>query len=219
MLVGYDKGHADTDSDGDVMQHESDCYPSASKNDLCRYLVPHYAPHPGCSISSCLVPRSQSERAHSPTNTCCSGWTPHELFAALDAQSELMLQVALRLISNHTALGQGLRFLSKLSSTQLYRPLIPECDAAGFVGLLPRSICNNLFMCGRYRLSRRKQIFFPLLLAFSGIVPLASTQVGGGGAAPESKNDGWSTATLESAGISNKPLAEMERAAVCSNGR
>jgi CubicO group peptidase (beta-lactamase class C family) len=66
-------------------------------------------------------------------------------------------------------------------------------------------------MCGRYGLSRRKQILYSVLLAFSGIAPLAIAQAGSAGV-PAPKNDGWSSATLESVGLSNKPLAEMEGA-------
>ncbi len=55
-------------------------------------------------------------------------------------------------------------------------------------------------------------IVFSLLLAFLGDVSLADAQAGGGRVAPESRNDGWSTATLESAGLSTKLLADMESA-------
>jgi CubicO group peptidase (beta-lactamase class C family) len=55
-------------------------------------------------------------------------------------------------------------------------------------------------------------IVFALLVGFQGNVPMA----GGGGVpaevAPANKNDGWSTATVESAGLSAKPLSDMSSA-------
>jgi hypothetical protein len=41
-----------------------------------------------------------------------------------------------------------------------------------------------------------------------------SAQAAASPAAPESTHDGWSTTNLESAGISAKPLREMENAAI-----
>jgi CubicO group peptidase (beta-lactamase class C family) len=55
-------------------------------------------------------------------------------------------------------------------------------------------------------------IVFTFLVGFQGNMPLAGAQGGGAGAAPENKNDGWSTATLESAGLSSKPLTDMASA-------
>jgi CubicO group peptidase (beta-lactamase class C family) len=55
-------------------------------------------------------------------------------------------------------------------------------------------------------------IVFCLLLGFPGNVPLVCAQAGGVNVAPENKNDGWSTATLEAAGLSSKHLADMESA-------
>jgi len=55
-------------------------------------------------------------------------------------------------------------------------------------------------------------IILSLLLVVPGNVPSVCAQAVGGGIVPESKNDGWSTATLESAGLSTKPLAAMESA-------
>lgn len=53
---------------------------------------------------------------------------------------------------------------------------------------------------------------FVLLTAFQGSLLLAGAQAVGGGVLPENKNDGWSTATLESAGVSSKPLSDMSSA-------
>lgn len=58
----------------------------------------------------------------------------------------------------------------------------------------------------------RTVIVFSLLLAFLGNVPPVTAQAGGGKVAPASPNDGWSTATLESAGLSTKSLTDMESA-------
>ena len=58
----------------------------------------------------------------------------------------------------------------------------------------------------------RTVIVFSLLLAFLGNVPPITAQAGGGKVAPASMNDGWSTATLESAGLSTKSLTDMESA-------
>jgi len=58
----------------------------------------------------------------------------------------------------------------------------------------------------------RAVIVFSLLLAFLGNVPPVTAQAGGGRVAPASPNDGWSTATLESAGLSTKSLTDMESA-------
>jgi len=51
-----------------------------------------------------------------------------------------------------------------------------------------------------------------LLIILQGNAPLADAQAGGVGVVPENKNDGWSTAALESAGLSAKPLSDMSSA-------
>ena len=55
-------------------------------------------------------------------------------------------------------------------------------------------------------------IISAFLLVVPGKIPFVNAQAVALGAAPESKKDGWSTATAESAGLSTKPLAEMESA-------
>ena len=55
-------------------------------------------------------------------------------------------------------------------------------------------------------------IISAFLLVVPGKIPFVNAQAVAGVAAPESKNDGWSTATAEPAGLSTKPLAEMESA-------
>ena len=50
-----------------------------------------------------------------------------------------------------------------------------------------------------------------LLVTFPGSQPMAIAQ-GGDTDVPQSKSDGWPTATLESAGLSSKPLSDMSSA-------
>jgi CubicO group peptidase (beta-lactamase class C family) len=54
-------------------------------------------------------------------------------------------------------------------------------------------------------------IVYVLLAALPGTLPSASTQARGS-AAPERKDDGWSAASPESAGITTKPLSDMSSA-------
>jgi CubicO group peptidase (beta-lactamase class C family) len=53
---------------------------------------------------------------------------------------------------------------------------------------------------------------FSFLLAFAEGAVLVAAQASGAGIAPENKNDGWTTVTPESAGLSAKPLTDLASA-------